>query len=60
MKTAKDLLLAYINGSAQQGFKFGHVKSHIDIPDQVLAEYHIRNKSGISGKNIRRQFASPM
>jgi hypothetical protein len=100
MKTAKDLMLAYINGSAAQsgalfanngtlelpylasiglppvltgpegitkflgflhgtlypGFKFEQVKIHIDTPTQVFAEYHIHNKSGISGKDIRQQF----
>jgi uncharacterized protein len=100
MKTAKDLMLAYINGSAEQsgalfanngtlelpylasiglppvltgpegitkflgflhgtlypGFKFEQVKIHIDTPTQVFAEYHIHNKSGISGKDIRQQF----
>jgi hypothetical protein len=100
MKTAKDLMLAYINGSAEQsgalfapdgtlelpylasiglppvltgpegitkflgflhgtlypGFKFEQVKIHIDTPAQVFAEYHIHNKSGISGKDIRQQF----
>jgi uncharacterized protein len=100
MKTAKDLMLAYINGSAEQsgslfatsgtlelpylasiglppvltgpqevtkfleflhrtlypGFTFEQVEIHIDTPTQVFAEYHIHNKSGISGKDIRQQF----
>jgi uncharacterized protein len=100
MKSAKDLMLAYINGGAEQsgalfattgslelpylasiglppvltgpseitnflgflhstlypGFKFEQVKIHIDTPTQVFAEYHINNKSGISGKDIRQQF----
>ena len=100
MKTAKELMLAYINGSAEEAgalfaskgtlelpylasiglppvlngppeitkfltflhgtlypnFKFEHVQIHIDTPGQVFAEYHIHNKSGISGKDIRQQF----
>jgi len=100
MKTAKELMLAYINGNAEQSgalfssggtlelpylasiglppvlhgqreitkflsflhgtlypnFKFEDIKIHIDTPSQVFAEYHINNKSGISGKDIRQQF----
>src|SRR5271163_5006341 len=100
MKTAKELMLGYINGTAEQSgalfaesgtlelpylasiglppvltgpagitkfleflhgtlypnFKFEKVEVHIDTPTQVLAEYHINNKSGISGKDIRQQF----
>jgi hypothetical protein len=100
MKTAKELMLAYIDGNAEQSgalfasggtlelpylasiglppvlrgpgeiskflgflhgtlypdFKFEEIKIHIDTPSQVLAEYHINNKSGISGKDIRQQF----
>ena len=100
MKTAKELMLGYINGTAEQSgalfaesgtlelpylasiglppvltgpagitkfleflhgtlypnFKFEQVKVHIDTPTQVFAEYHINNKSGISGKDIRQQF----
>jgi uncharacterized protein len=100
MKTAKELMLAYINGNAEQSgalfasngtlelpylasiglppvlrgpaeitkflgflhgtlypnFKFEEIKVHIDTPAQVFAEYHINNKSGISGKDIRQQF----
>jgi uncharacterized protein len=100
MKTAKELMLAYINGNAEQSgalfassgtlelpylasiglppvlrgpgeitkflsflhgtlypnFKFEEIKMHIDTPSQVFAEYHINNKSGISGKDIRQQF----
>jgi uncharacterized protein len=100
MKTAKELMLAYINGNAEQSgalfssngtlelpylasiglppvlhgpgeitkflsflhgtlypnFKFEDIKMHIETPSQVFAEYHINNKSGISGKDIRQQF----
>jgi hypothetical protein len=100
MNSAKDLMLQYINGNAEQsgalfapegtlelpylasiglppvlrgppditkfltflhdtlypGFKFEKVQVHIDTPTQVFAEYHIHNKSGISGKDIRQQF----
>jgi uncharacterized protein len=100
MRTAKELMLGYIEGTAQQsgalfaeggtlelpylasigmppvlkgpseiakflgflhdtlypGFAFKDVKIHIDTPDQVLAEYHINSKSGISGKDVKQQF----
>jgi uncharacterized protein len=100
MKTAKELMLGYIGGTAQQsgalfaedgtlelpylasiglppvlkgpseiakflgflhdtlypGFVFKDVNIHIDTPDQVFAEYHINNKSGISGKDVQQQF----
>jgi len=100
MKTAKELMLGYIGGTAQQsgalfaengtlelpylasigmppvlkgpaeiakflgflhdtlypGFAFKEVNIHIDTPDQVLAEYHINSKSGITGKDVKQQF----
>jgi len=100
MKTAKDLMLAYLAGTAEQtgalfaeggtlelpylasigmppvttgpeeitkflgflhstlypGFAFEDVKVHLQVPDQVFAEYHINHKSGISGKDVRQQF----
>jgi uncharacterized protein len=100
MKTAKELMLGYINGTAEQsgalfagdgtlelpylasigvppvmagpkaiadflgflhdklypGFRFEDVKIHIETPEQVFAEYHINNRSGISGKAVKQQF----
>jgi uncharacterized protein len=100
MKTAKELMLGYIEGTAEQsgalfaetgtlelpylasiglppvlkgpaeiakflgflhdklypGFVFKDVKIHIETPDQVFAEYHINQKSGISGKDVQQQF----
>jgi uncharacterized protein len=100
MATAKQLLQAYINGSAQEaaalfaengalelpyladlgvepryegpknieafltflhekmypGFKFIDVKIYIDTPDQAFGEYTIRQKSGISGKEVHQRF----
>src|ERR1700722_8304570 len=100
MKTAKQLLQAYIDGNAQEsaalfaengalelpyladlgvdpryegpqnieafltflhdkmypGFKFVDVKIYIDTPDQAFGEYTIRQKSGISGKQVYQRF----
>ncbi len=100
MSTARDLMLAYLGGTAEQSaelfarggtlelpylasiglppiltgpqeigkflvflhdtlypqFKFEKVVIHIDTPEQVFAEYHINNKSGISGRSIQQQF----
>src|ERR1700723_1680281 len=100
MKTAKQLLQAYISGSAPEaaslfaengalelpyladlgvepryegpknigsfltflhekmypGFKFVDVNIYIDTPNQAFGEYTIRQKSGISGKNVHQRF----
>jgi hypothetical protein len=48
--------LGFLHATLYPGFKFQKVVIHIDTPEQVLAEYHIVNKSGISGKNIKQQF----
>jgi hypothetical protein len=48
--------LGYLHGTLYPGFRFEQVRIHIDTPMQVFAEYHIHNKSGISGKDIRQQF----
>src|SRR5271163_4051923 len=100
MKTAKELLQAYINGNAREsaalfaekgalelpyladlgvdpryegpekigafltflhekmypGFKFVDVQNYIDTPDQAFGEYTIRQKSGISGKDVYQRF----
>ncbi len=100
MKTAKELLQAYIDGSAEQSaalfaengalelpyladlgvepryegpkqvgaflsflhekmypdFKFVDVKIYIDTLDQAFGEYTIRQKSGISGKDVHQRF----
>jgi hypothetical protein len=100
MKTAKELLQAYIAGSAQEsaalfaengalelpyladlgvepryegpktigafltflhekiypGFRFIDVKIYMDTPDQAFGEYTIRQKSGISGKDVHQHF----
>lgn len=100
MKTAKELLQAYINGNAHEsaslfaengalelpyladlgvepryqgpktidafltflhekmypGFKFVDVQIYIDTPDQAFGEYTIRQKSGISGRDVHQRF----
>ncbi len=100
MKTAKELLQAYIDGTAKEasalfadngalelpyladlgvdpryegpetigsfltflhekmypGFKFVDVKIYIDTPDQAFGEYTIRQKSGISGRDVHQRF----
>jgi hypothetical protein len=48
--------LGFLHGTLYPGFKFEKVMIHIDVPQQVFAEYHIVNKSGVSGKNIKQQF----
>jgi uncharacterized protein len=48
--------LGFLHGTLYPGFKFEKVMIHIDAPQQVFAEYHIVNKSGVSGKNIKQQF----
>jgi uncharacterized protein len=48
--------LGFLHGTLYPGFVFEDVKVHIDTPDQVFAEYHINNKSGISGKDVQQQF----
>ncbi|MEI9995625.1 MAG: nuclear transport factor 2 family protein [Rhizomicrobium sp.] len=48
--------LTFLHGTLYPGFVFTQVKIHIDTPDQVFAEYHIDNKSGISGKAVKQQF----
>jgi uncharacterized protein len=48
--------LGFLHGTLYPGFKFEQVRIRIDTPTQVFAEYHIHNRSGISGKDIRQQF----
>ncbi len=48
--------LTFLHGTLYPGFHFENVAIHIETPSQVFAEYHIHNKSGISGKDIRQQF----
>ena len=48
--------LAFLHGTLYPQFKFEKVVIHIDTPEQVFAEYHIINKSGISGRSIQQQF----
>ncbi len=48
--------LTFLHGTLYPGFVFTAVTIHIDTPDQMFAEYHIDNKSGISGKAIKQQF----
>jgi uncharacterized protein len=48
--------LGFLHGTLYPNFKFEEITIHIDTPSQVFAEYHINNKSGISGKDIRQQF----
>ncbi len=48
--------LTFLHGTLYPGFEFTDVKIQIDTPDQVFAEYHIDNKSGITGKAIKQQF----
>ena len=35
---------------------FEDVKVHIETPEQAFAEYHIKHRSGISGKDVKQQF----
>src|SRR5271154_4460268 len=48
--------LGFLHGTLYPGFVFKDVQIHIDTPAQVFAEYHINNKSGISGKDVQQQF----
>jgi len=48
--------LGFLHGSLYPDFSFEDVKIHIDTPEQVLAEYHINHRSGISGKEVKQQF----
>ncbi len=48
--------LGFLHGTLYPDFKFQDVKIHLHTPEQVFAEYHIRNRSGITGKDVRQQF----
>jgi uncharacterized protein len=48
--------LSFLHGKLYPGFSFEDVKIHIETAEQAFAEYHINHKSGISGKDIKRQF----
>jgi hypothetical protein len=48
--------LGFLHGTLYPGFRFEKVVIHIETPEQVFAEYHIVNPSGISGRNIKQQF----
>jgi uncharacterized protein len=48
--------LTFLHGALYPGFAFEGVKIDIDTPAQVLAEYQINHRSGISGKDVRQQF----
>jgi hypothetical protein len=48
--------LTFLHDTLYPGFKFEAVKIHLQTPGQVFAEYHINNKSGISGKDVKQQF----
>jgi hypothetical protein len=48
--------LGFLHGTLYPGFAFENKKILIDTPDQVLAEYQINHKSGISGKSVNQQF----
>jgi hypothetical protein len=48
--------LGFLHDTLYPGFKFEKVIIHIETAQQVFAEYHINNKSGISGKNVKQQF----
>lgn len=48
--------LEFLHGTLYPGFKFHDVKVHLDTADQAFGEYHIHNKSGISGKDTQQQF----
>jgi hypothetical protein len=48
--------LTFLHDTLYPGFKFEAVQIHLRAPDQVFAEYHINNKSGISSKDVKQQF----
>jgi uncharacterized protein len=48
--------LTFLHGTLYPAFAFEGVKINIDTPAQVLAEYQINHRSGISGKDVRQQF----
>ena len=48
--------LTFLHSTLYPGFTFESVKIDIDTPAQVLAEYQINHRSGISGKDVRQQF----
>jgi uncharacterized protein len=53
---AIEKFLTFLHGTLYPGFAFEGVKIDIDTPAQVLAEYQINHRSGISGKDVRQQF----
>src|ERR1700733_8597807 len=48
--------LTFLRGTLYPAFAFEGVKINSDPPAQVLAEYQINHRSGISGKDVRQQF----
>ncbi len=48
--------LTFLHEKMYPGFRFVDVKIYIDTPDQAFGEYTIRQKSGISGKDVHQRF----
>jgi uncharacterized protein len=48
--------LGFLHDTLYPGFAFEAIEINIDTPSQVLAEYQINHRSGISGKDVRQQF----
>src|ERR1700678_502419 len=48
--------LTFLHEKMYPNFKFVDVKIYIDTPDQAFGEYTIRQKSGISGKDVHQRF----
>jgi uncharacterized protein len=48
--------LTFLHDTLYPGFSFEGVRINIDTPEQVFAEYQIKHRSGITGKDIDQQF----
>jgi hypothetical protein len=51
-----ETFLTFLHEKMYPGFKFIDVNIYIDTPDQAFGEYTIRQKSGISGKDVHQRF----
>ena len=45
-------LLTLLQDNVYPGFHFDSITVHMDTPTQAFAEYHIRNRSGVSGRDV--------
>ncbi len=48
--------LDFLHETLYPGFQLEKVIIHIETAQQVFAEYHIVNRSGVSGQNVKQQF----